>query len=77
MKYIELLKVNRSFLQLLKKNGVILADVEMIQIYEKYLQMMQTEDKRIYIMEKLADEAGITSRTLYHIIKRMESEVKI
>lgn len=77
MKYIELLKVNRSFLHLLKKNGVVLQDVEMIEIYEKYLQMMQTEDKRVYIMEKLADEAGITSRTLYHIIKRMETEVEI
>lgn len=77
MKYFELLQVNRSFIQLLKKNGVVISDVEMLSIYEKYLQMIQTDDKRAYIMAKLADEAGIASRTLYVIIKRMESEVSI
>lgn len=77
MKYYELLQVNKSFIQLLKKNGVVLADVEMINIYEKYLQMIKTNEKRTYIMQKLADEAGIASRTLYVVINRMESEVSI
>lgn len=77
MKYFELLQVNRSFIQLLKKNGVVLSDVEMLQIYEKYLQIIKTNDKRTYIMQKLADEAGIASRTLYVVISRMESEVSI
>lgn len=77
MKYYELLQVNKSFIQLLKKNGVVLTDVEMISIYEKYLQMIKTNEKRTYIMQKLADEAGIASRTLYVIISRMESEVSI
>lgn len=77
MKYFELLQVNKSFIQLLKKNGVVISDVEMLGIYEKYLQMIQTDDKRAYIMAKLADEAGIAIRTLYVIISRMESEVHI
>lgn len=77
MKYFELLQVNKSFIQLLKKNGVVLSDVEMLQIYEKYLQMIQTDEKRTYIMQKLADEAGIALRTLYVVINRMESEVSI
>lgn len=77
MKYYELLQVNKSFIQLLKKNGVVLTDVEMINIYEKYLQMIKTNEKRTYIMQKLADEAGIATRTLYVIINRMESEVSI
>lgn len=75
MKYYELLQVNKSFIQLLKKNGVVLTDVEMISIYEKYLQMIKTKEKRTYIMQKLADEAGIALRTLYVVINRMESEV--
>lgn len=75
MKYYELLQVNKSFIQLLKKNGVVLTDVEMISIYEKYLQMIKTSEKRTYIMQKLADEAGIALRTLYVVINRMESEV--
>ena len=77
MKYYELLQVNKSFIQLLKKNGVVLTDVEMISIYEKYLQMIKTNEKRTYIMQKLADEAGIAIRTLYVVINRMESEVTI
>lgn len=77
MTYFELLQVNKSFLQLLKKNGVVISDVEMLGIYEKYLQMKQTDDKRAYIMAKLAEEAGIATRTLYVIISRMESEVNI
>lgn len=77
MKYYELLQVNKSFIQLLKKNGVVLTDVEMINIYEKYLQMIKTNEKRTYIMQKLADEAGIASRTLYVVINRMKSEVSI
>lgn len=77
MKYYELLQVNKSFIQLLKKNGVVLTDVEMISIYEKYLQMIKTDVKRTYIMQKLADEAGIALRTLYVVINRMESEVTI
>lgn len=77
MKYYELLQVNKSFIQLLKKNGVVLTDVEMISIYEKYLQMIKTNEKRTYIMQKLADEAGIALRTLYVVINRMESEVTI
>lgn len=75
MKYYELLQVNKSFIQLLKKNGVVLTDVEMINIYEKYLKMIKTSEKRTYIMQKLADEAGIALRTLYVVINRMESEV--
>lgn len=77
MKYYELLQVNKSFIQLLKRNGVVLTDVEMISIYEKYLQMIKTNEKRTYIMQKLADEAGIAIRTLYVVINRMESEVSI
>ena len=77
MKYYELLQVNKSFIQLLKRNGVVLTDVEMISIYEKYLQMIKTNEKRTYIMQKLADEAGIALRTLYVVINRMESEVTI
>lgn len=77
MKYYELLQVNKSFIQLLKKNGVVLTDVEMISIYEKYLQMIKTNEKRTYIMQKLADEAGIAIRTLYVVINRMESGVSI
>lgn len=77
MKYYELLQVNKSSIQLLKKNGVVLTDVEMINIYEKYLQMIKTNEKRTYIMQKLADEAGIASRTLYVVINRMKSEVSI
>lgn len=77
MKYFELLQVNKSFIQLLKKNGVVISDVEMLSIYEKYLQMIKTDDKRAYIMAKLAEEAGIATRTLYIIINRMESEVSI
>ena len=77
MKYYELLQVNKSFIQLLKKNGVVLTDVEMISIYEEYLQMIKTNEKRTYIMQKLADEAGIALRTLYVVINRMESEVTI
>lgn len=77
MKYYELLQVNKSFIQLLKKNGVVLTDVEMISIYEKYLQMIKIDEKRTYIMQKLADEAGIALRTLYVVINRMESEVTI
>lgn len=77
MKYYELLQVNRSFIQLLKKNGVVLQDVEMIQIYEEYLQMIKKNDKKMYVMESLAAKAGITSRTLYSIISRMESDVKL
>ena len=77
MKYYELLQVNKSFIQLLKNNGVVLTDVEMISIYEKYLQMIKTNEKRTYIMQKLADEAGIAIRTLYVVINRMESEVSI
>ena len=77
MKYYELLQVNKSFIQLLKRNGVVLTDVEMISIYEKYLQMIKTDVKRTYIMQKLADEAGIALRTIYVVINRMESEVTI
>lgn len=77
MKYYELLQVNKSFIQLLKKNGVVLTDVEMISIYEKYMQIIKTNEKRTYIMQKLADEAGIAIRTLYVVINRMESEVSI
>lgn len=77
MKYYELLQVNKSFIQLLNNNGVVLTDVEMVCVYEKYLQMIKSNDKRTYIMQKLADEAGIAVRTLYVIISRMESEVKI
>ena len=77
MKYYELLQVNMSFIKLLKKNGVVLSDVEMLQIYSKYLQMVKTNYKKAYIMAKLSEEAGIATRTLYVIINRMESEVSI
>jgi len=75
MTYYEILKANKSFIQLLKKNGVVLTDVDMIQIYERYQEMCMFGYKKMYVMEKLAEEANITSRTLYVIVHRMEAEV--
>lgn len=75
MKYFELLSVNSTFVQALRKNGVVLTDADLMPIYAKYLQMQRDGEKKYYIMEKLATEAGVTSRTLYSAFKRMESDV--
>ncbi len=75
MKYFELLLMNGTFVQTLRKNGVVLTDADLMPIYAKYLQMRRDGEKKYYIMEKLASEAGVTSRTLYSVFKRMETDV--
>lgn len=77
MTYYELMKLNAAFLGLCRKNGVLLDDVESIEIYEQYKSMEAQGMKKLYIREELARKYNISTRTIYNIRDRFEARIEL
>lgn len=77
MTYYELLKCNAAFLRLCKRNGILIDDVEAIEIYERYKEMEAQGMKKLYIREELARKYNISTRTIYNIRDRFEATINI
>lgn len=77
MTYYELLKCNAAFLRLCKCNGILIDDVEAIEIYERYKEMEAQGMKKLYIREELARKYNISTRTIYNIRDRFEATINI
>lgn len=76
MKIIEILKFNRELLKRLKNAGVRLEDVEYVDLYTDYKNMLDNGEKVSYIVALLADNYSVSERKVYGLIKRFQSDCK-
>ncbi len=73
----EILKTNKSLLEIIRKNGIDLKNLVNIEIYEEYLAMHAQKHKKIYIVGYLAEKYNVSERSVYYIIDRMKKNVNI
>ena len=71
----EILKTNKSLLEIIRKNGIDLKNLANIEIYEEYLAMHAQNHKKIYIVGYLAEKYKVSERSVYYIIDRMKKNV--
>lgn len=76
MTAIELIKSNRTVLELMCSNGIAPSDVKYVPLVEEYRRMVHEGYKKTYIKAVLADRFGIKLRAVEYILTRMRKVVK-
>lgn len=77
MKIIEVLKFNRELLLRLYFYGIKNTDVKYIALYSDYESMINREYKKTYIVAALAEKYKVSERTVYNVIKRLETDCTV
>lgn len=77
MTYYELIKLNAPLLLVMKRNGVLLDDVEAVAIYEEYNEMLAQGNKKLYINAELSRRHGVSPRSIYDIRRRFDTPIDI
>lgn len=67
----EILKMNKSLLQTLSKNGVSVNDVNYLNVFDEFMEMKKQGLKVRYIALTLAEKYGLSDRSIFKIVKRM------
>ena len=73
----ELLRVNKTFVDVVLKNNITLTDVRYIDLVCQYDEMVQQGEKKTYIKAKLAEAYGTSVRNIERTLKRMRRKVRI
>ena len=77
MKVIEILNLNKELLKIFRKVGIRLDDVQYIDLYNEYRELLSKGNKVSYIVAVLADRYGISERKVYRLIKRFQSDCNL
>lgn len=77
MKVIEILNLNKELLKIFRKVGIRLEDVQYIDLYNEYRELLSKGNKVSYIVAVLADRYGISERKVYSLIKRFQSDCNL
>lgn len=73
----ELLRVNKTFVEVVLKNNVTLTDVRYIDIVSQYDEAVQRGEKKTYIKAKLAEAYGTSVRNIERTLKRMRRKIRL
>lgn len=74
MRIYDVLKISSPQIELLEKVGVSPDYCRYIALYEDYVKMRNMGGEVTYIVAKLAEDYGVSVRTIYDVVKRMQSE---
>lgn len=77
MKVIEILNLNKELLKIFRKVGIRLDDVQYIDLYNEYRELLSKGNKVSYIVAVLADRYSISERKVYSLIKRFQSDCNL
>lgn len=77
MQAIELVKLNVETLKRLSKNGVKTSDCKYIGMYNEYKVLVDKGHKKEYARAVLSERYKISKSTVYRVLSRLESQVKI
>ena len=77
MKVIEILNLNKELLKIFRKVGIRLDDVQYIDLYNEYRELLSKGNKVSYIVAVIADRYGISERKVYSLIKRFQSDCNL
>lgn len=74
MKVIEILKLNRTLLNICRDAGIRMDDVHYIELYNDYCHLFANGEKVSYIVAVLAEKYGVCERKVYALIKRLRAD---
>ena len=77
MKIIEILKLNRELLNILKAAGIRVDDVKYIALYNEYQEMVGRGEKVSYAVAMMAERYGISERTVYMVLKQLQKDCNL
>lgn len=77
MKVIDILKLNKGLLNILQAVGIKVEDVKYIELYNDYQLMIESGEKVSYAVAILAERYGVSERTVYMLLKRMQSDCNL
>lgn len=77
MKVTELLEIGRLILAVMSRNGIRLDDYRYLKAYEEFRNMRYNRVKYREAIRMLAEENGISQRTLERIFRRLSGECRI
>ena len=75
MKVIDILNFNEEFLRKFKTAGIRLEDIEYIQLYKEYENMVRQGEKISYTIAFLAEKYLVSQLTIYNIVKRFNAVI--
>ena len=75
MKATELLSIGRQLLSVMSLNGIMLDDYKYVDTYHAFLNMRRNKVKYRSAIRMLAQEHGISERTLERVFKRLGKEI--
>ena len=73
----ELLKANKSLIEMMIANSIDIRDIENLEIVEEFKEMKAKHHKVGYIIYHLSEKYGRSERGIYKIIDRMTKRVKL
>ena len=74
MKVTELLKISTCVLEMMARNGILRDDYRYLSAYEAYRNMRRNRVKHYAAILELAEELGVSTRTLERAFKRLSKE---
>lgn len=74
MKVIEILKLGRTFLDLLHESCVKMDDLKYVPLYDEYCRIVKNGGKTTYAVAYLSEKYNISERKVYYIVKKFGSD---
>jgi len=74
MKIYEMLKLGGEMLKMMSEHDVMRDDYRFVPMVEEYQQMRHNRVKHMTAIKILAEEYGISCRTVERVMKRMKRE---
>ena len=72
----EALKLSAGVIERLELAGVKPSDHKYLRLFEEWQEAKQRGEKVAYVVACLADKYGVSERTVYDVVKRLESDCK-
>lgn len=72
----EALKLSGRLIEQLEAVGVRPNDYKYLSLFEEWSEAKRRGEKVAYVVACLADKYGVSERTVYDVVKRLESDCK-
>lgn len=67
----EILKLNKGLFEFMIDKDVQPADVQYVQMYSDYMQMIEGQ-KKVYVVAFLMDKYNVSESTVYRVLRRFK-----
>ena len=77
MKGVDLIKINKTGMELMSKIDLRTSDYKYLELYDTYLAMRSESQKVAYIIAHLASLYNISESSVKRIVRRLSREVNL